>query len=209
MARPAGCVVDQSEAVESVLCRHCTSRLPSKPCTGRPWSCQSPCSAERLRQACRDTGSACSRRACPAAARTPWASAAAPAIATSPLHRIHSSRSGNVPRSRGPGHGACLRRRRWYATPPQRFRPVRQQDPASVPAGQRRPPSAHRSPACRWTGRCKTPVHGPTRSALRRGCSARRRWRARRLRSHGCCDARRHAASASGRSWRPRRCPGR
>ena len=28
MARPAGCVVHQSEAVDPVLCRHCTSRWP-------------------------------------------------------------------------------------------------------------------------------------------------------------------------------------
>lgn len=29
MARPAGCVADQSEAVEPVLCRYCTRRWPS------------------------------------------------------------------------------------------------------------------------------------------------------------------------------------
>lgn len=30
MARPAGCVADQTEAVEPVLCRHCISRWPSQ-----------------------------------------------------------------------------------------------------------------------------------------------------------------------------------
>ncbi len=65
MARPAGCVADQSDAVESCA-GTAPGAGPAMPCTGRPWSCRLLCSAAHPRRACREDqrvviGHTCSR----------------------------------------------------------------------------------------------------------------------------------------------------